>query len=49
MAETSSITSIIAQKNPDGTAYEPISKLGGLGGLLGMVAALIGLLLSGNT
>ncbi len=46
MAQASSISSIMSQKNPDGSPYEPISKVSGLGGLVGMIAALIGLLMS---
>ncbi|MBD3160372.1 MAG: hypothetical protein GF309_16450 [Candidatus Lokiarchaeota archaeon] len=43
------IRSIITQSSPEGESVEPISRIAGIGGLLGVVAAALGLLLSSGT
>ncbi|MBS3794849.1 MAG: hypothetical protein KGY80_08130 [Candidatus Thorarchaeota archaeon] len=43
------IKSIITQSSSEGESVEPISKIAGIGGLLGAVAAALGLLLGGGT
>ncbi len=51
MAEDFSIPGVFSQKRKDGTSYDPVGRLSGLGGLVGILAGVFGLLnaTSGNT
>ncbi|MHA2262634.1 MAG: hypothetical protein ACXAEN_09620 [Candidatus Thorarchaeota archaeon] len=44
-----SIQSILSRRTEQGETYEPIGRLAGIGSLLGIVAAIVGLLLSAGT
>lgn len=46
MTQDFSIAGVISQTKRDGSRYEPVGKLAGLGGLLGILAGLYGLLYS---
>ncbi|MFW9907792.1 MAG: hypothetical protein ACFFEF_04395 [Candidatus Thorarchaeota archaeon] len=48
MAEDFSIPGVFSQKRRDGTSYDPVGRFSGIGGLFGLVAGAIGLLLSGG-
>ncbi len=41
-----SVQSVFSQKTPDGVAIEPVSRLGGIGALLGVAAAVVGILMT---
>lgn len=51
MAEDFSIPGVFSQKRKDGTSYDPVGRLSGLGGLVGILAGVYGLLYAtgGNT
>ncbi len=51
MAEDFSIPGVFSQKRKDGTTYDPVGRLSGLGGIVGILAGVFGLLnaTSGNT
>jgi hypothetical protein len=49
MGMADSIQSILTRRTEQGETYEPIGRLAGIGSLLGIVAAIIGLLLSAGT
>ena len=44
MSQSTSVKSIFSQTTPSGDPYEPISKLAGFGGLIGLIAGVIGLI-----
>ncbi len=46
MTEDFSISGIFSQKKKDGSKYDPVGKLAGLGGLLGVIAGIYGLIFS---
>ncbi|MCK5237912.1 MAG: hypothetical protein KAR33_00100 [Candidatus Thorarchaeota archaeon] len=48
MAEDFSIPGVFSQKGKDGTPYDPVGKLAGLGGLIGLIAGIFGLVLGGG-
>lgn len=51
MAEDFSIPGVFSQKRKDGTSYDPVGRLSGLGGIVGILAGVYGLLYAtgGNT
>ncbi len=49
MAEDFSIAGVFSQRSRDGSPYDPIGKLAGLGGLLGLAAGIFGIFFGAGT
>ncbi|MHA1909760.1 MAG: hypothetical protein ACW98Y_20860, partial [Candidatus Thorarchaeota archaeon] len=48
MAGDFSISGVFSQKGKDGTPYDPVGKLAGFGGLIGLIAGVFGLVMGGG-